>query len=94
MIMNKKIKVNYYLSHPIQYFSPLLRKMAQVFDLEVFYFSDASIKGNLDKGFNQEVKWDIPLLDGYKYKFLKNFSRRKNLSNRMFDAINPGVLKS
>lgn len=92
--MNDRVKISYYLSHPIQYFSPLLRQMAEAFDLKVYYFSDASIKGNMDKGFNQAVKWDIPLLQGYRYKFLKNISGRKSLSNRMWDAINPGVIKS
>lgn len=92
--MKEKVKISYYLSHPIQYFSPLLRRMAEVFDLQVYYFSDASIKGNMDKGFNQAVKWDVPLLEGYKYRFLKNISGRKSLSNRMWDAINPGVIKS
>ena len=93
-MINDKVKISYYLSHPIQYFSPLLCQMAEVFDLQVYYFSDASIKGNLDKGFNQAVKWDLPLLQGYKYRFLKNISGRKSLSNRMWDAVNPGVIKS
>lgn len=87
-----KAKIAYFLSHPIQYFSPLLVEMSKQFDLHVYYFSDASIKGNMDKGFGQKVKWDIPLLEGYQYTFLKNFSPRKSLSNRMWDVINPGVI--
>jgi len=87
-------KINYYLSHPIQYFSPLLREMNKEFDLEVYYFSDASVKGNVDVGFGRKVKWDIPLLDGYRYTFLKNLSKRKSLSNKMWDAVNPGVIKT
>lgn len=67
--------------------------MDEAFDLEVYYFSDASIKGNLDVGFNQNVKWDIPLLEGYQFKFLKNISSRKSLSNNMWDVINPSVIK-
>src|SRR6218665_2824510 len=82
-------KIAYYLSHPIQNFSPLLKKMAESFDLQVYYFSDASIQGNHDVGFGQTVNWDIPLLDGYRYPFLKNYSSRKSLSNRMLDAVNP-----
>lgn len=89
-----KHKISYYLSHPIQYFSPLLKKMSEEFDLHVYYFSDASIKGNMDVGFNQEVQWDVPLLDGYRYTFLKNISRRKSLSNRMWDVINPSVIRT
>jgi glycosyltransferase involved in cell wall biosynthesis len=67
--------------------------MAEEFDLHVYYFSDASIKGNLDKGFNQNVKWDIPLLEGYSYTFLKNISGRKSMSNRFWDVVNPSVIQ-
>ena len=66
--------------------------MAQEFDLKVYYFSDASVKGNIDKGFGQHVKWDVPLLDGYSYQFIRNYSQRKSLNNRFWDLINPGVI--
>src|ERR1700716_2135689 len=91
--MESKIRVEYFLSHPIQYFSPLLKEMAKEFDLHVYYFSDASVKGHIDKGFGQKVKWDIPLLDGYNYTFLKNISPRRSVSNKVFDLINPSVIK-
>lgn len=90
----KKKEIIYFLSHPIQYFSPLLREMAKRMELIVYYFSDASIKGNVDKGFGQPVKWDTPLLEGYDYRFLKNFSGKKNLDNRLFDVFNPAVIKT
>jgi glycosyltransferase involved in cell wall biosynthesis len=89
-----KIKVDYFLSHPIQYFSPLLRKMDEELDMHVYYFSDASIRGNYDVGFGQKVKWDTPLLEGYEYSFLKNLSGRKSLSNRFFDVFNPSVIST
>ncbi|KAA9036401.1 glycosyltransferase family 4 protein [Ginsengibacter hankyongi] len=89
-----KPKISYYLSHPIQYFSPLLREMSEEFDLHVYYFSDASIRGNVDVGFGQPVKWDIPLLEGYSATFLKNISGRKSLSNRIWDVVNPSVVTS
>lgn len=86
--------MSYYLSHPIQYFTPLLRQLDQVFDLHVFYFSDASIRGNRDVGFNRNIKWDIPLLEGHSYSFLKNISGKKSLTNKFWDVVNPGVLGS
>jgi glycosyltransferase involved in cell wall biosynthesis len=88
-----KPRISYYISHPIQYFSPLLREMAKEFELAVYYFSDSSIKGGLDKGFGTTVKWDIPLLEGYKYKFIKNYSRKKSVDNKFTDLINPGVIQ-
>ena len=36
------------------------------------YCSDFSIKGGYDREFGLNVKWDIPLLEGYEYKFFKN----------------------
>jgi glycosyltransferase involved in cell wall biosynthesis len=91
--MGKPHKVFYFLSHPIQYFSPLLRELAVHTQLEVFYLSDSSIKGAFDKEFGQQVKWDIPLLEGYKYHFLKNYSSSNAPDNRLFDVFNPGVIK-
>lgn len=43
------------------------------FDLEVWYCSAHGLKGEVDKQFGMSVKWDIPILDGYKYIFLNNF---------------------
>lgn len=89
----KRPKVLYFLSHPIQYFSPLLKKLAEVVDLEVYYFSDSSIKGGLDKGFGKNVTWDIPLLEGYSSSFLKNHRKDRGLNNKFLDVWNPGVWK-
>ncbi len=68
----KKIKVGIFLSHPIQYFSPIWRCLDKdpSLDLTVFYLSDSSIRGGYDPGFGRAVKWDLPLLEGYKSVFL------------------------
>ena len=89
-----KKKILYFVSHPIQYFSPLLEKLAAETDLHVYYFSDASITGQKDIGFGQDIKWDTPLLSGYRHSFLKNYSKRKFLDNHFFDVFNPGVIKA
>jgi glycosyltransferase involved in cell wall biosynthesis len=67
-----KVKVAYLVSHPIQYQAPLLRRIAQEPDIEltVFFASDFSVQEYVDKGFGVDVKWDVPLLDGYRYEFL------------------------
>ncbi|MGC9292892.1 MAG: glycosyltransferase family 4 protein [Acidobacteriaceae bacterium] len=66
------LKVAYLLSHPIQYQSPLLRRLAQQpsLDLTVFYTSDFSLRSYHDKGFGVPVEWDVPLLGGYQHEFL------------------------
>jgi len=47
----------------------------------------------MDKGFGQNIKWDVPLLEGYNYTFIKNYSSRKSLSNKLFDLFNPSAVK-
>ena len=70
--MPKKVRLAYLVSHPIQYQAPLLRRIAQEpdIDLTVFFGSDFSVRGYKDEGFGVGVKWDVPLLDGYKHEFL------------------------
>jgi len=73
------VKLAYFLSHPIQYQSPLLRQIAQQpdIDLTVFYSSDHSVRGYADQGFGGvQVSWDIPLLDGYAHEFLPGLRKR------------------
>lgn len=57
--------------HPVQYYAPLFRLMAQRHDIKVFYYRPR-IPGNYDKGFNCRIAWDVPLLDGYSYEFTHN----------------------
>ncbi|MBS1596781.1 MAG: glycosyltransferase family 4 protein [Bacteroidetes bacterium] len=87
-------KIVYFLSHPVQYFSPLLKKLSKGVGLKVYYFSNPNTAESRDKGFGQKVQWDIPLLDGYQYVFLKNYSGRHSLDNHFLDVFNPGVIKT
>ena len=86
-------RLAFFLSHPVQYMAPLLKVLNEQLDVHAYYFSDASVKGQVDKGFGQTVKWDMPLLDGYDHTFIPNFSRSKSVSNRFLDVINPGLFK-
>lgn len=87
-------KITWFLSHPIQYFSPLLKELGKKTDLSVYYYSDSSIKGDKDKGFGVPVKWDTDLLSGYKHGFVRNYAGRKPLNNRFWDVFNPGVIQT
>jgi glycosyltransferase involved in cell wall biosynthesis len=74
-IMRKKtssIKVKYILSHPIQYFVPLIQKLALCddIDLHVVYATDAGARDYFDHGFSRKIYWDRPLLEGYNYTIL------------------------
>ena len=68
------------VSHPIQYQAPLLRRIAQEADIDLteIFGSDFSVRGYQDAGFGVDVKWDVPLLDGYKYEFLPRLRDKGN----------------
>jgi glycosyltransferase involved in cell wall biosynthesis len=53
-------------------------------DLTVLFLSDFSLKRYSDKGFGVTVAWDIPLVEGYKHKFLPSLG-----SGRTLNAILP-----
>src|SRR5207237_402698 len=60
------------VSHPIQYFAPLYRALAQRDDvtLTVYFRSDESARPHVDREFGTEVAWPGSLLEGYDYRFL------------------------
>ena len=97
------LRLAYFVSHPIQYQAPLLRRIAKEEDihLKVFFSSNLSVRGYLDPGFGVEVKWDVPLLEGYEHEFLPvlvdgeqlrpwkpvNYGIRRILRKQGFDAV-------
>lgn len=80
--MSRRYRLAYVVSHPIQYQAPLLRYIASEpeIDLAVFFLSDLSVRGRLDRGFGIPVQWDVPLLDGYTHHFLPTLGRADQLS--------------
>ncbi|HEY5056613.1 MAG TPA: glycosyltransferase family 4 protein [Acidobacteriaceae bacterium] len=91
----RSVRLAYLVSHPIQYQAPLLRRVAQEpdIDLTVFFGSDFSVRGYKDVGFGGVgVKWDIPLLDGYKHVFLPRLRDGNDVSFVM--PLNRGILSA
>ncbi len=79
-------------SHPIQYYAPWFRHIAEhmAFDLRVFYLWDFGVKETHDRGFGESFEWDVPLLDGYDHEFVPNRSAAPGTSSfRGLD--NPGL---
>jgi glycosyltransferase involved in cell wall biosynthesis len=68
----RPLRLAYFVSHPIQYQAPLLRRIATEpdIDLEAFFSSDHTVRGYVDEGFGVKVEWDVPLLEGYRSSFL------------------------
>jgi glycosyltransferase involved in cell wall biosynthesis len=63
-------------SHPIQYYAPWFRHLANSgdFAVKVFYLWDFGVTQQVDAGFQQSFEWDIPLVTGYDYEFVPNVS--------------------
>ncbi|GAB3333766.1 hypothetical protein GCM10027299_41590 [Larkinella ripae] len=88
--MKKIVFIN---SHPIQYFAPLYKYMnEQGLDVDAWYASKGSLNTTMDKDFGVKIKWDIPLLEGYKYRFFKNMSWKPSHANGFWGLINLGML--
>jgi glycosyltransferase involved in cell wall biosynthesis len=79
-------------THPVQYASPVFREMAANprLDIEVAYCSMQGAEGGVDKDFGVEVKWDIPLLDGYEWIKVRNRALRPSLG-QFFGLVNTGL---
>jgi len=116
----KSYKLAIICTHPIQYYSPWFRHLAEQaprlglapsdlpppilksrsavdsfsasagelrfggneavdFSFEVFYAHKQTAKGQAEAGFGVEFEWDVPLLEGYPHRFLKNVSKRPGL---------------
>jgi len=72
--LNQQYRLAALISHPIQYFAPLYRRLAREpdIDLTVYYSSHRGVEPYLDPGFGQRFRWDVSLLDGYRHRFLPN----------------------
>ena len=62
------------ISHPIQYYAPWFRELTQESGLylKVFYLWDFGVSHQRDRGFGQQIQWDVPLLEGYDHTFVAN----------------------
>jgi len=81
-------------THPIQYNAPwfaLLNEQPGV-EVKVFYTWSQRKNDFTDKEFGKEIKWNIPLLEGYEYSFIQNIAR--DPGNHHFRGIRcPALIK-
>lgn len=93
--LKSKTKLAIITSHAIQYNAPwfaLLAKQPAV-DLHVFYTWQASENKEIyDPGFGKTRSWDIPLLEGYNYTFVKNVSHDQG-THHYKGLDNPTLIK-
>jgi glycosyltransferase involved in cell wall biosynthesis len=90
---DEPVRVAHLVSHPIQYFAPLYRELAQrnEIDLTVYYYSDETVRSFHDTDFGRTIEWDVPLLEGYRSVFCDS-ARHTGISgnplrHRNFDIV-------
>ena len=81
------------IESPNQFYVPLFQYLVKEkgFRLKVFYMSRKGIEPFYHRKLKLTLKWDIPMLDGYNYEFLRNYSPIPN-SQQFFSYINLGVI--
>jgi glycosyltransferase involved in cell wall biosynthesis len=79
-------------SHPVQYSSPMFRRLTQhpQLEIQVAYCSMQGAESQLDRGFGVDVQWDVPLLEGYVWVSLPNRSPVPK-ADSFFGLVNPRI---
>lgn len=81
-------------THPIQYYAPVFKLLheRQKINIKVFYTWGESGAQRFDPGFGKNISWDIPLLEGYPYEWVKNISADPG-SHHSKGIDNPDLIK-
>ena len=87
-------KIIFLNTHPIQYFAPMYQQIAEAkaFDFEVWYCTRHGLNEEEDRQFSRVVQWDIPILEGYPSRFLKNHARQPSIYSR-WGILNLGIFR-
>jgi glycosyltransferase involved in cell wall biosynthesis len=91
-VTERLYKVLFVCGHPVQYMSPMLRRMAQhpQLDISAAYCRLRGAKAGVDPEFGVKIQWDIPLLDGYNWVEIPN---KGTDSEGFWGLFNPGLWK-
>lgn len=89
-MIDRRFRVLAVASHPVQYMAPLFRRMAKHprLDLHVAYCSLRGAEAAVDPDFGTEVKWDVPLLEGYEWTHVPNKGPERD---SFWGMNNPGL---
>ena len=90
--MKERYRILVVMTHPVQYASPILRLLArhERLELSVAYCSLQGAEPGVDPEFGVPVQWDVPLLDGYKWRALPDRSPSPG-PGRFFGLVNPAI---
>jgi glycosyltransferase involved in cell wall biosynthesis len=89
---DQPVRVLIVSSHPIQYNSPIYRRYAEDprLSVTVAYCSLQGAVRGFEPDFGVEISWDVPLLDGYNWIHVRNWSPSMS-AERMLGLVNPGL---
>jgi glycosyltransferase involved in cell wall biosynthesis len=93
MTAQRKLRLAYLVTHPIQYQAPLLRRINAEpdIDLTVFFGTDFSARPFVAADFGQTIEWDVPLLDGYRHELLPALGSREEKDLGFWKPLNYGL---
>jgi glycosyltransferase involved in cell wall biosynthesis len=83
-------RLGFLVSHPIQYYAPIFRALAEQCDLTVFFAHRQTREGQAKAGFGVAFDWDVDLLAGYESRFLANVAREPS-TDRFSGCDTPGI---
>ena len=81
-------------THPIQYNAPWFKLLNErgIIQIKVFYtWGEEVLRKKYDPGFDKNIEWDIPLLEGYEYTFVQNISKQPG-SHHFIGIDNPTLI--
>jgi len=79
----RPLRVLIVASHPVQYASPIFRRLATDprVKIQVAFCTLQGAEAALDPDFGVEVKWDVPLLEGFPWLVMPNRSPRPRVGS-------------
>jgi glycosyltransferase involved in cell wall biosynthesis len=84
------LRIGFLISHPIQYYPPILRELAKRCELEVYFAHRQTAEQQARAGFDVAFDWDVDLLSGYPSQFLDNRARRPS-TDRFWGCNTPAI---
>lgn len=89
----QKVRLAIVTTHPIQYNAPLfqLLSLRDNIDILIFYTWGEAGGKIYDPDFGHSREWDVPLLDGYRYRFVENRAKAPG-SHHFWGIVNPSLI--
>jgi glycosyltransferase involved in cell wall biosynthesis len=87
------MRIAFLSTHPIQYQAPLFRALHRRPGVHVtaLFCHPHGVEPSFDREFGRVIRYDVPLLEGYEYRFLRNLAVSPGLTPT--GLINPGVAR-